>query len=141
MSGTVHKGVDQGDGNYISMIANGNVSMGRMVAVDVANSSLAAISGTAALKAVEVGIAVSTRMTGSGIGNSSFNYAANAETFSVKTRGVAYATANGSITVGDSLEGANSGALANGTTNPIAWAMESANDGETVKIWLMGRTW
>ena len=142
--GTVHKPVFVADGKFVSVLCNetNGIAMGKMVAIDVSGTStLTGKIGTAALKALGYGIAKSTRMTGAGVGNSSYNLAANGETFSVMTRGIAYAIANGTITVGDSLELANSGALANGSTNTMATALESATDGESVKVQLLGRTW
>jgi len=145
MSGTIHKPVDFQRGRYISMLCNesSGIVMGKMVAIDdtTGTSTLTAKEGTAALKALGIGIASSTRMTGAGIGNSNYNTAANGETFTVITEGVVYAIANGTITVGNSLELANDGALANGTTNAIGYALESATDGNTFKVKLTGRNW
>jgi len=140
--GTVYKPIFVQDGQYLTFEngeSSSSITLGQVVMLDTSNAGKVKI-GTAAGKANAIGVAVATRATSAMLGDSDYDEVAVGAKLSVITWGIVWVTASGSISIGDSVECANSGAVAQGTTNVIGTALTAASDGEDVKI-LLRRRW
>ena len=112
MSGTTVTPIWEKDGQYIvQTVGTAAITLGQCVAIDVATADTVLI-GTAALKAVPLGVALKARRFSR---TQTDNSVAVGEKVTVVTRGVVNVEASGTVTRGQLVELANAGEVATHT--------------------------
>lgn len=128
------------DADIVSFtVATAAITLGQVVALD-ASADMTVLIGTAALKAMAIGVAESCRSTSSLVGSSTALTAAVGEKVSVRLKGIVNVTCSGTVTTGEWVDAADAGLVATtaaqGTSN-LGIALSTATD-DVVKIFLRG---
>ena len=139
MAGVSEVGIWEKDGMYLSFEAGTAVTLGTVVALDAASVNTV-LPGTAALKAVAIGVAIAGYRTSR---TATDNVVASGNNVTVATRGVVNVTAGGTIVPGDLISAGAAGVVLAHTdasakyADVLGIALTGASITESVKIKLM----
>ena len=139
MAGISEVGIWEKDGMYLSFEAGSDVTLGTVVALDAAAVNTV-IPGTAALKAVAIGVAIAGYRTSR---TATDNVVASGHNVTVATRGVVNVSCTAAaVAVGDYVEAAAGGAVVKSTvaagsfSYTLGIALTAGND-SVIKVKLL----